>query len=886
MRAEKYTEEIMKARQQRAQSVFQFCRSGSISTPSSPSGNHDKTTTGVTGYFKERRRSRRSLSVNMVGINTSGGALQESNEECNYDTTRSLKSLFSAKSSTKFKSDPSSCQAEVRSTGVDKGKGKAILRNRSEGSLFGGSSAMAEFTSEVGPSNRTTLGYLGFPTTEKRDTPSIGRSLTEHQVQKAAMALRRQKKKQLRLEQKRVKNAERAAKAEKTKTEKHEIAEVAARAVPPKEVAFGDRKLFMSFLSIVRDPIQRLSDSCSRVMLTMERELASGLNVESGRIERLTRRNAARTAAVRNAEATGKPNGSKVLSKKGSMLASDKSSEPTVAPVGGPLQGSDRPQQCEDPWSRVQDLMGIKKLKMAQEEIEYAEALKAALDKGKRVKEGKDGLSCQNILDRMVSMRMAAQLLSPEVRDLVTGPMNYYRRDMVGALLLYFSVLSSSLASKTPLPPYLPSARMARLRVIYNVRMAIEEHQAATSQNHYTYIYYYAFSSALEEVIEELELLAILIKPIVGITLVTSGDAYAYGFQGNQINDQPEQYDMPAQSHHQQELKNSDSSMLEQSSSMSGFLGANNGDCASGPNIGSGTLPPPRILVQPTNDVHPDLLLEHERQGGVIPNSTLLYPQTGTASEACQTVPADTSFTRSMGYIPELDPMQMPFSAATGSPTQRSKNFNMAVPVTMISSHPTAPTSPVIVMDEILLETAMAVVASVGQAPEMDIGSLQTGLSAGSPLISGKVLPSGTVSSITGGGESSLKEKISLRLAGAKEKLLSGDIGGNDGTQSTSDQEGLRLNTEHQPPQEVHLVRTPLPESHGDIAEIVQVFEDAHRSEASPRIGLGFGYQRRDDRRRPENQEQTRKTGEETLDALALPPSAVASPKSQHQDHH
>jgi len=42
---------------------------------------------------------------------------------------------------------------------------------------------------------------------------------------------------------------------------------------------------------------------------------------------------------------------------------------------------------------------------------------------------------CQNILDRMVSMRMAAQLLSPEVRDLVTGPMNYYRRDMVRQLL-------------------------------------------------------------------------------------------------------------------------------------------------------------------------------------------------------------------------------------------------------------------------------------------------------------------------------------------------------------------------------------------------------------------------------------------------------------------
>ncbi|KAG0079474.1 hypothetical protein BGZ90_002509 [Linnemannia elongata] len=143
---------------------------------------------------------------------------------------------------------------------------------------------------------------------------------------------------------------------------------------------------------------------------------------------------------------------------------------------------------------------------------------------------------CQNILDRMVSMRMAAQLLSTEVRDLVTGPMNYYRRDMVGALLLYFSVLSSSLASKTALPPYLPSARMARLRVIYNVRQAIVAHQAKTGEDHYTYIYYYAFSSALEEVIEELELLAILIKPLVGVTLVSSGQGYPCGVAADQLS--------------------------------------------------------------------------------------------------------------------------------------------------------------------------------------------------------------------------------------------------------------------------------------------------------------------------------------------------------------
>ncbi|KAG0296869.1 hypothetical protein BGZ98_000796, partial [Dissophora globulifera] len=129
---------------------------------------------------------------------------------------------------------------------------------------------------------------------------------------------------------------------------------------------------------------------------------------------------------------------------------------------------------------------------------------------------------CQNILDRIISMRMAAQSISPEVLELVAGPLNDNRRDVVGALLLCFSILSSSLATKSPLPPYLPSARMARLRDINNVKGVISAHQAITGQGHYTFIYYYAYSSALKEVIQELELLAVLIEPLVGLTAVTS----------------------------------------------------------------------------------------------------------------------------------------------------------------------------------------------------------------------------------------------------------------------------------------------------------------------------------------------------------------------------
>ena len=186
---------------------------------------------------------------------------------------------------------------------------------------------------------------------------------------------------------------------------------------------------------------------------------------------------------------------------------------------------------------------------------------------------------------------------------------------------------------------------------------------------------------------------------------------------------------------------------------------------------------------------------------------------------------------------------------------------------------------------EVSTPVLQAAAAVVGQAPEMDIGSLQTGLSAGSPLISGKVLPSGTFSSITGGGESSLRKKIGLQLAGAKEKLLSGGIGGNDETQSASDQEGLRLNTEHRSPQEVHVVGPPLSEGHGDIAKIEQDFVDATRLEESPRFGLGLGHQKRDYPQSSENQEQTRETGEEPLVAVALPPSAVASQKLQSPGH-
>lgn len=50
-------------------------------------------------------------------------------------------------------------------------------------------------------------------------------------------------------------------------------------------------------------------------------------------------------------------------------------------------------------------------------------------------------------------------------RDFII-PVNKERREMVGSVILYFSVLASAFRLKSPLPPYLPPAEDARLRLV------------------------------------------------------------------------------------------------------------------------------------------------------------------------------------------------------------------------------------------------------------------------------------------------------------------------------------------------------------------------------------------------------------------------------------
>ncbi|RUO95466.1 hypothetical protein BC936DRAFT_143956 [Jimgerdemannia flammicorona] len=125
--------------------------------------------------------------------------------------------------------------------------------------------------------------------------------------------------------------------------------------------------------------------------------------------------------------------------------------------------------------------------------------------------------SVQNLLDRLVSLRSAAKFISLEIQKELCGPLKVYRRDMAAAIVLYFHILAGSLISKTPLPPYFPSARIARIRVINRLRQSSDTMPLTGGAGlEYRNLYWYAYMSSMEEIIEELENLSVLVKLITG----------------------------------------------------------------------------------------------------------------------------------------------------------------------------------------------------------------------------------------------------------------------------------------------------------------------------------------------------------------------------------
>ncbi|KAI8096622.1 Fusaric acid resistance protein-like-domain-containing protein [Halteromyces radiatus] len=121
--------------------------------------------------------------------------------------------------------------------------------------------------------------------------------------------------------------------------------------------------------------------------------------------------------------------------------------------------------------------------------------------------------SCQNIVDKFMSIRTVKlkEVWMVDVQRTFVNPASGENREMVGNVLLYFYLLASALRLKTPLPPYLPPARMAWQVLIQRLRrdtssfdsmMTIGNNQKEKDQ---AYMIYFAYVIMMEDIIRELD---------------------------------------------------------------------------------------------------------------------------------------------------------------------------------------------------------------------------------------------------------------------------------------------------------------------------------------------------------------------------------------------
>ncbi|KAL6303505.1 Fusaric acid resistance protein-like-domain-containing protein [Sparassis latifolia] len=124
--------------------------------------------------------------------------------------------------------------------------------------------------------------------------------------------------------------------------------------------------------------------------------------------------------------------------------------------------------------------------------------------------------SLQAILDRLHSMRCVTSRKEwcTVRRDFIL-PVNKERREMVGNIILYFSVLAAAFRTKTPLPPYLPPAERARERLVDAIRKldVVRNRDVKGSRQ----LLFFAYAVTMKGVIQELDFLGHTLQEAFGV---------------------------------------------------------------------------------------------------------------------------------------------------------------------------------------------------------------------------------------------------------------------------------------------------------------------------------------------------------------------------------
>ncbi|KAH8825581.1 hypothetical protein DL96DRAFT_1711406 [Flagelloscypha sp. PMI_526] len=125
--------------------------------------------------------------------------------------------------------------------------------------------------------------------------------------------------------------------------------------------------------------------------------------------------------------------------------------------------------------------------------------------------------SLQTILDRLHSMRCVTtkEEWYTSVRKDFIMPVNKQRREMVGNIILAFSLMASSFRTKAPLPPYLPPAEKSRQALVDAIKQldVVRTRDIAGSRQ----LLYFAYALTMKGVTMELDSLGRLLQDIFGV---------------------------------------------------------------------------------------------------------------------------------------------------------------------------------------------------------------------------------------------------------------------------------------------------------------------------------------------------------------------------------
>ncbi|RXW25613.1 hypothetical protein EST38_g244 [Candolleomyces aberdarensis] len=125
--------------------------------------------------------------------------------------------------------------------------------------------------------------------------------------------------------------------------------------------------------------------------------------------------------------------------------------------------------------------------------------------------------SLQTILDRLHSMRCVTtrEEWYTSVRKDFIMPVNKERHEMVGNVILGFSILASAFRLKAPLPPYLPPAEKSRQKLITAIRQleVVKNRDVRGSRQ----LLFFAYAIAMKGVTEGVEKLGRMLQSAFGV---------------------------------------------------------------------------------------------------------------------------------------------------------------------------------------------------------------------------------------------------------------------------------------------------------------------------------------------------------------------------------